>query len=149
MDDAQREQLTERFRPSARRAVQRLVVLDQLRQAEGLDVTDGEIEAHIAKMAQEQHMEPQELRRAIAGSNNMERLRNDLAEEKVFGMLEQHANITVVERSVDEDVPADGPAAAPKQGGALSGSQQETQAAASAAGQSAEGPPPAAPGRKE
>lgn len=112
MDDEMRQQLSERFRPAARRAVQRLFVLEALRNAEGLAVDDAELEARITQMAADQQVPAEDLRRAIQGGNNMERLRNDLVEEKVFALLEQHATVTLVERKPEDEAAAQGAAGA-------------------------------------
>ncbi len=102
LDDAAREQLWERYRPAAHRAVQRLFVLEQLRQVEGLAVGDEELQERIAELAASRKVTPDEMRRALQGSNSLERLRNDLVEDKVFALLTENATITVVERTAAE-----------------------------------------------
>lgn len=97
LTDEQKKQLAEAYGPMAQRAVRRMVVLDSLRRSEEISVTDEEMEAKIAELAAEQNMEPADFRRAVERAQNLDRLRSDLEEDKVFAMLEERAKITVSE----------------------------------------------------
>ena len=101
-DEQTKAKLAEAYRPMARRAVQRMVLVDNLRRAHDLKVSDEELKARIAEMAQEQGSSPEQLEGLIRRAGNLERLRSDMEEEKVFALLEEKAKVTVSEEAPAE-----------------------------------------------
>ncbi len=99
--DDQKQKLAEAYRPVAQRAVRRMIILDNLRRTESIEVTEEELEAKLVELAEEQGMEVAEFRRAVERAQNMDRLRSDLEEEKLFAMLEDRAKITAREELPD------------------------------------------------
>jgi trigger factor len=95
--DEQQQQLAEAYRPVAQRAVRRMIVLDNLRRSESIEVSEEEFEAKFTELGEEQGMDVAEFRRAVERAQNMDRFRSDLEEEKVFSLLEDRAKISVSE----------------------------------------------------
>jgi trigger factor len=111
--DEQRQQLVEGYRPVAQRAVRRMIVLDTIRRTDEIEVSDEELDAKLAELAEEQGMELEDFRRAVTRAQNLDRLRSDLEEEKVFSRLEERAKITVREELPEaQDVQSEASAAA-------------------------------------
>ena len=83
-------------------------------------MSDEELDAKIAELAAEEDSSPEELREAIDRAGNLDRLRGDLEEEKVFALLEQSAKITVT-----EEIPAQPDADASAGGGQMAAESKE------------------------
>ena len=73
-----------------------MIILDNLRRHEGIEVTDEDVEAKLAELAAKRDVSVDDFRRAVAANDNMDRLRHDLEEEKIFAFLEEKAEISVV-----------------------------------------------------
>jgi trigger factor len=95
LDDERREKLAEAYRPMARRAVQRLIVLDNARRHEGIEIDDARVQSRLEELSVERSVPLEELRGALDRSGNLERLRNEMEEAAVFDFLEQKARVTV------------------------------------------------------
>jgi trigger factor len=85
------EQLQADLEAQAGRAVQSQLVLDAVAEAEGLEVTDAEVEAEIGRQAQRLGRDPKEVRRALAGGRE-EVIRGDILRSKALALMVQHAD---------------------------------------------------------
>jgi len=97
ISDEMREKFDEAYKPVAERAVRKMVLLDNLRRQHEFDVTDEDVTAKLESLAEEQGTTPDHLRSLIERAGNMDRLRSDLEEDKVFDLLKSKAAITVKE----------------------------------------------------
>lgn len=102
-DDETRKKIEEAYRPMAARAVQKMVIVDNLRRANEIEVSDEDVDARIEEMAAEQNSTKEQLKGLILRAGNMERLRADMEEEKVFAMLEEQAKIMVKEEMPQQE----------------------------------------------
>lgn len=100
MNDAEKREFPQRYAPSARRMAERTIILDNIRRREGIEVSDEDVESRIAELAGERGVTAEEFRQAVEASQNLDRLRHDLEEEKIFAYLLEHANV------VDAPAPA-------------------------------------------
>lgn len=109
----QRKQLEEAYRPSAQHAVRRMILVDNLRRSLQIEVSDAEVDARVAELAEEQGTTVERLRAMLERTRNLERLRSDLEENKIFAHLEAKARITVTEElpeaPPEEFVASEGP----------------------------------------
>lgn len=111
LGEEDRKQVAERLRPSAQRASRRMIILDNIRRREGIEVSPEDIDERIREMAERRSAAPEDVRRAVEASGHLDRLEHDLEEEKVFAFLEEKAKITVVLGETHEgEAPAAGPA---------------------------------------
>jgi trigger factor len=90
----EQEQLRRSYRPMAVRMVKRWFILDEVRRRENLAVNDQELEARVKTMAVVNRADPKELHQHLAQSNELERLRRNLEEEKTLDFLVSKAEIT-------------------------------------------------------
>ena len=97
ISDEVREKFDEAYRSVAQRAVRKMILIDNLRRHNDVQVSDEELDARIAEMAEEQGTTAEQMRSLIERARNMDRLRSDMEEDKVFAMLEEKATIHVKE----------------------------------------------------
>jgi len=90
----EQDQLRRSYRPLAVRTVKRWFILEEVRQREALKVGDQELEIRVKAMAEAHHADPEEIQQHLAQSNELERLRRDLEEEKTLGFLVGKAEVT-------------------------------------------------------
>jgi trigger factor len=95
--DEMREKFAEAYRPVAQRAMRKMILVDNLRRQNDVKATDEELDARLAELAEEQGTSPEQMRSLIERAGNLDRLRGDLEEDKVFDLLEEKATITVKE----------------------------------------------------
>ncbi len=81
------EDLRQELRPRARRRLERSLVLAKVVEAEGLEVSDEEVEQRIAEASQPWGDRAEEVRRRLQKENNRRALFNDLLVEKVINRL--------------------------------------------------------------
>lgn len=98
LDDEQRQKLAEGYRPTARRAVQRMVLMDNLRRQFGVEVGDEDITARVRELAEERDVKPEQMRQALESNRAIERLRDEIEEDRIFAALLEKAKVTEVER---------------------------------------------------
>ncbi len=129
------EQMIADFKPQAARNVKTGLVLDAIAKAEGLLVTDAEVEDAVLQMAAAAHTDADALRASLQKSNRMEPVRWQLLRDKAADFVA--ANAVAVEPPVKETEP--GPAKKPKASKAkaaepvVKGSESTAQAAEPAA----------------
>jgi trigger factor len=101
MDEAAREEFYRRFDAQADIAAKRTILLDNIRRSEKIEISDEELQGKLAELAEERGMDAAGYERAVRASNNLERLRADLEEEKLFEMICAEATVEVVEKDVE------------------------------------------------
>lgn len=80
------EQLKEQVRPEALERIQSELVLDQIVKEEGIETTDEEIDAELARMADLYKMEVEKLKEYM-GESEKESMKRDLAVQKAIGLI--------------------------------------------------------------
>jgi trigger factor len=86
------EELREELRPLAETRLRRSLVLSQLIEAEHIDVTDGEVEAEVSRMASGVGDQADDVRRLFSNDNAKESLRRSLITTKTLKRLAQIAS---------------------------------------------------------
>ncbi len=95
-DDGDAEDLAaakEQARPMAEHAVRRMLVIDRVAEMENLRATQADLDARIAEIAEQNEMEPAEVRRQLAQSGRLEALASDLMEQRVYDYLKSLSTI--------------------------------------------------------
>ncbi len=85
------KRMEEEFGEEAERLIRNELVLDAVIRAEGLQVTDEELESEIRRRAEMLGLKPETLRSAIEEREGLEDLRRDLLREKALQLLGDHA----------------------------------------------------------
>jgi trigger factor len=85
--------LAEELRPAAVRAVRWALLQEAIAEKEELAVTEAEVEAEIARLAQESGRAPQALRSVLQRGGDLDHLRLGLREAKVLKLLVDNARI--------------------------------------------------------
>lgn len=85
------EKLQEQMRPDAVRRIHTSLVLEKIVEAEGIQVSDEEVDAEIAKMAEMYGMEAEDLKKSM-GDWESDSMKKDLAVQKAVDLVLEHAN---------------------------------------------------------
>jgi trigger factor len=98
------QQLVDDLRATATDAVKADLALRALAEAEGLEVTDEDVEAEIAQLAERMQQEPDVLRLQLEQADQMPAVRSDIRKAKALGWLMEHVEIVDEEGSpIDRD----------------------------------------------
>lgn len=79
--------------PSAEKQIRRQLVLDRLLEEGEYDATEEELEARIEELGERRGVDPRDLRRQLDRRSQTERLRRQIAVEKVFEALKSRSEI--------------------------------------------------------
>jgi trigger factor len=90
------QQLTDEFVPQAERHVKTDLVLDAVSEAEGIEVTDEDVDARLAELARQFAKQPDEMRALYERENRIDSLRDSLRIEKTIAKLKEYASMRVV-----------------------------------------------------
>ncbi len=88
------EQARRQVYPSAERHLRRQLILDRLLEEGEYDATEEELDARLAELGEKRGIEPRDLRRRLQRDKQLDRLRRQLAVEKVFEELKRRSNLT-------------------------------------------------------
>ena len=83
------------FRPDAVRIVQSYLIIEAVEEQNGIEVSRDEISGHINKLAEENGMNPKELRRQFIKDGSYENIRTSLARNKAYDWMSEQADITI------------------------------------------------------
>jgi len=95
-DDADPEEVAqakEQARPAAEYAVRRMLVLERVAEMETLHATAEDVDARVGEIAEQNEVEPAEVRRQLARSGRLDALASDLTEQRVFDYLKSLSTI--------------------------------------------------------
>ncbi len=95
--------LRDQIRPDAERQVKIRLALKQIVKAEGIEVTEEELNAEYAKIAEAYQMEVEAVKNAVSADNITE----DLAVEKALTFVRESAEITKCDHCHDDDEDSD------------------------------------------
>ena len=87
------QKLAADLRPDAERAVRRTLLLEAIAAREGVTVGEGDVDAEIARLAQDSGRAPQAIRSLLERGNELEGMRLTLREAKTLVLLVEHAKI--------------------------------------------------------
>ncbi|MEW6770299.1 MAG: trigger factor [Bacillota bacterium] len=91
------EGLRERIRPDAERNIKTRLVLDAIAEAEGLTVSDAEMDEEIVKLAALYRQKPEEVRTAFEESGRLAFIRQKLLRDKTIQFLVDNARVIEAE----------------------------------------------------
>ena len=91
--EVDREELAKVYRPHIERAHRRELILAKVAEREGIDVTQQEVEAEIARMSKDENRKPEDVKKDLG---DLRRLRDFLFERKVFEALTNRVKIREV-----------------------------------------------------
>ncbi|MBQ4313510.1 MAG: trigger factor, partial [Clostridia bacterium] len=86
----QMDDVREQMRPNAEKQVKMRLALEHIVKQEGLTISDEELDAEFAKLAEQYRMDVEAVKNAINGDD----LRSDLAVEKAITFVRDNADIT-------------------------------------------------------
>ncbi len=87
------EKLAQELRPSATRAVRRALLLEAVREREGLTVSEEEVEAEVTRIAAEAARPLPAVRSLLEKGGDLTRIRQTLLDQKTFNFLVDHARV--------------------------------------------------------
>jgi trigger factor len=85
--------LREELRPDATRAVRRALLLEAVAQREELTVSEADLDAELARLAQDSGRAPQAVRALLERQGDLEAMRHALRERKVLDLLVGQAHV--------------------------------------------------------
>ena len=85
--------LRDELRPDATRAVRRALLLEAVAEREELSVSEADLEAELARLAQDSGRAPQAVRALLERQGDLERMRHALRERKVLDLLVGQAHV--------------------------------------------------------
>ena len=95
--------LHERFRDDAKRMVQTSLLLAKIAEKESVTVSDEDIEERIREVAQQYAQDYESIRAAYEKNNLVDRMKDEILEQKTLDFLEGHATIKVVKKTADNE----------------------------------------------
>ncbi len=87
------------MRPGAERSVKRYLLLEAIAEQEGIEVTEEDLDRHLESMSERHNIEGARIRQMLSRSGQLDRIRSELLDEKVFDFLIEHASVKDVEES--------------------------------------------------
>ena len=82
-----RDQMMELSRPMVERRARFMLVRDRLAQAEGIEISDEDLDRHLAQQAEARGVEAEELRAQYERQNALDYVRSELRHEKLYDHL--------------------------------------------------------------
>ncbi len=87
------EKLAQELRPSATRAVRRALLLEAVREREGITLSEEEVEAEVARIAAEAARPLPVVRSLLEKGGDLTRIRQTLLDQKTLNFLVDHARV--------------------------------------------------------
>ncbi len=87
------EQIARRRVEEAARDVRAMLILDRIAEQEGIDVSDAEVEAEIARWAAQRQMSVSELRGRLTKEGGLDTIRNEIRRRKALEVVVAHAEV--------------------------------------------------------
>jgi trigger factor len=86
-----RETFEKQFEEDAKKQIKTNLILEKINEIENIDITEEDIEKHLAKMAETYKMELEKVKDIFKGEEGKDKIKNDLSIEKVVDMLIENA----------------------------------------------------------
>lgn len=96
VDPGKLEEARQEFRPEARRAVQRVLVVERIAETQNLAATEEEVDARIEEIAERSGTSASEVYARLQKAGRLESLEREITERKVFEFLKQKSEIVDV-----------------------------------------------------
>jgi trigger factor len=93
---AQREQIKEEITPQARDHVRQLILVERIREKEGIAATPGEVDAQIQNMATQYQMTPENLKKRMEMTGSVSQLITNINYNKAVDWLYGQAKVNVI-----------------------------------------------------
>jgi trigger factor len=93
-DPGEVAQAKEGARPAAEYGVRRMLIIDRIAELENLHATQEDVEARVTEIAEQNNLEPAQVRRELSRSGRLQALASDLTEKRVFDYLKSLSTIT-------------------------------------------------------
>ena len=90
------QKLAAELRPDAERSVRRALLLEAIAAREEVTVSDADVDAEVARLAEESGRAPQTIRSLLERGNELEGLRLALREAKTLALLVEHGKVEPV-----------------------------------------------------
>ncbi|MGI9517682.1 MAG: trigger factor [Pirellulaceae bacterium] len=95
---AQENQLRQNVLSRTETTLKEHFILERIAEIEGVEDEDADYELEIAKIAMQRNDSPRRVRARLERTGQMDALRNMIVEQKVIGMIEEHAEFKSVKR---------------------------------------------------
>ena len=89
-------------RSGAERGVKRYLLLEAIAQQESVEVTEEDLDKHLEEMSERHNVEGSRIRQILGRSGQLERIKSELLDNKVFDFLIENAKVEDVEESIGE-----------------------------------------------
>ncbi len=86
-----REEMIQEWRPAVEKAIKVQLAENRIAEAEGIEVSDEELDGHIAEEAAKEGREPKELKEELVQNNVLGLLRDNLVSRKTRDLLLENA----------------------------------------------------------
>lgn len=96
VDPRKLDEARDEFRPQARHAVQRLLMVERIAETQDLRASEDEIDARIEEIAEKSGATPSEVYARLQKSGRIESLEREITERKVFEFLKEKSEIVDV-----------------------------------------------------
>ncbi len=93
---AQREQIKEEITPQARDRVRQLILIERIREKEGITATPGEVDAQIQNLATQYQMTPENLKKRMEMTGSVGQLVSNINYNKAVDWLYGQAKVNVI-----------------------------------------------------
>lgn len=94
--------MQDEFRPHAERMVKTSLLLVRIAETESITVDDSEVEERLSNFARLQGRPLEQLRETMQQNNGMDRLRDEILEEKALAFLVEKADVTVEKKPLSD-----------------------------------------------
>ena len=99
------ENLREQAKPGALRGVKRYLILEEITEKESIEVFEEDLDKHLETMSERNHVESARIRQILAKSGQLDRMKSDLLDDKVFDFLIEQAKVEDVEETPSDHQP--------------------------------------------
>ncbi|HCK09696.1 MAG: trigger factor [Gemmatimonadetes bacterium] len=86
-------------REGALRGVKRYLILEQVAEKETVEVSEEDLDKHLQTMSERHNVDGERIRQILGRSGQLERIKSDLLDEKVFDFLIENAKVDDVEEA--------------------------------------------------
>ena len=93
---AQREQIKEEITPQARERVRQLILIERIREKEGIIATPSEVDAQIQNLASQYQMTPENLKKRMEMTGSVSQLVTNINYNKAVDWLYGQAKVNVI-----------------------------------------------------
>jgi FKBP-type peptidyl-prolyl cis-trans isomerase (trigger factor) len=98
----QREQMRESILPQAEERVRQMILIERIRESEGLNAGPEEVDAHLAGLAVRYQMEPDQLRERMEATGGMESFVRNINYNKTVDWLYDQSKVEIKIEEVGE-----------------------------------------------